>query len=141
MAKYATVFLPYATGATSGTSVAGSWINVENMADIVCQVVNRKGFGSAVATTPSCVIVVEGTFDDAHLDGSTVGFFRLGSQAITTIADMSLLMLSTIGEVAGVVAGPRRFPIKWMRAKITTIEQGTPTVMLRGLQMPTDNAS
>jgi len=128
MAKYITKFLSLSTGSANSGGVSGPWVDISDIVDPVFQACARATAGSANGSTPSATVAVYGTYDDAHLNGSVVGRFRVASYAITTAADMSAMVTSAYQT------GPtgRELPLRYARLQVETLSQGTPSIMVYG---------
>ena len=121
MSRYVTVELT-----ASSEKGTGSWVDVSHMDKILVAISN-----STAASVVSATLILHGTND---ILGSAAGagrepFFRLGSAAVATTADMSQIAVSTLNgaEVATPV-----YP-KYMRLRLSTFTQGSPKLVLTGI--------
>ena len=128
MAKYVTKFLSLSAGSANSAGVSGPWVDISDLEDPVFQACARPFATSANSATPSAAVAVYGTYDDAHLNGSVVGKFRVASYAITTAADMSLMLTSAYET--GITS--KKIPLKYVHLEIATLSTGQPSIMVTG---------
>lgn len=126
MAKFVTIMLDPPSAESGGTN--GAWTDVSRLDDITCAIVVE----SAGDSVPSVTIALHASQRLYGAVGTTItapAYWRVGSLAVTTTADMSNLIIST-------TAGDGRTDIvryRYLRARYVTLSQGTPRLMICGI--------